>query len=201
MDPDSGGPPPPQHGDPGLGAAEPSAPPQGLRGFLERMKGLAPWENGEGPQEASERPDGATERGDPAGIEDIRIRRDADGRVVPLVVELPRTEIQVKMVPFSYGFWRSVLDEAGSFRELTLDQKAAMIQECVVPADAPWEKEYPGGLTPEILQRDFDAQTVDDLTWACWEYSNARRREGYQTPGKASASGTATSSGSTARRA
>lgn len=165
---------------------------QGLDAFLERVGEDA--DQVDVRERAQRRFQASSEPEDTglAKLEDIRIRRDDQGRVVPLEVDLPGLELTVLMLPFNFGFWRTELDQANTVQELDWDQKAAMIQECIVPADCPWSEVYPRGLTVDVLERDFDPQTVDELVWICWEYSNARRREGYQE-GKAEIPATATS--------
>jgi hypothetical protein len=103
---------------------------------------------------------------------DLRVRRDDDGKLFPLVGVSPTLGIEVEIVPLTYGESRSYPSFRKALNEWSDEEKCRLISEHVVKPNV---LDKNGELTVEDMLENFDAWTVEDLVQAVAVYSGLSR--------------------------
>lgn len=113
-------------------------------------------------------------------IEDLRVKRNGDDEVEPILAESPNTGRSYWIRPVTYGDSLAYEDPFESPVQYSPEEKAKLIREHVVEPDF-------GDIDADELQADYDAQTVNDLVLCVGLYSGLLREEGERAAKKAKA--------------
>lgn len=115
---------------------------------------------------------------DVPSVEDLKVKRNGDGEVEPVLAESPQTGRSYWIRPVTYGDSLGYEDPFESPVNYSPEEKAKLIREHIVEPDL-------GDVTAEDLQAEFDAQTVNDLVLCVGLYSGLLREEGEKAAKKA----------------
>lgn len=98
-----------------------------------------------------------------ASLDDLVVRRDAAGQLVPLEVETPLHKKRIRMLPISLGEAQTYESQAIPITEWPPEEKARLILEHIVEPDL-------SGLTVEDLLAQMPNIVSDDLALALTVY-------------------------------
>lgn len=126
------------------------------------------------------------ENGKPfATVEDLVIRRDEDGRVIPLEVEVSGVGLMIRFRPLTLGAVLTFKEPGKPVVDWPLDDKVRLLREHVIEPDL-------SKLTAQEVRERWDHWTFDRLCSTVAMYSGPLRRSAKLVPFGESGDGEAT---------